>query len=187
MNPIIALVGSSGVGKTSLILAALKEFPDCLAPIRVLTTRARRGSEDDVFCRFVDAKEIQRRRDAGSLVQYLEYAGNVYGCDREDIDGGIQRGCGIQAYVETGIFDLRKAGYSVVVVHILGEGAPEPEAKRKVADEKRAEISLTYDKVIVNSFTPGGFERAAQELQEFIRERCPSCATSSSPVQSPAI
>lgn len=173
MNKIFALVGPSGVGKTSLILEVLKRLPDCFAPIKVMTTRERRGPEDDVFCRFVSKDEIVRRRDGGFLVQYLEYAGNVYGCDRQDIEAVLKEKNGIQAYVESGIADLERAGFEVVPIRVVprGDFVWRDELRLK-EDAERAASNVRYAFEVENAFEAGGFERVADALVGFLKQSC---------------
>lgn len=169
-HPILALVGRSGVGKTTLMMELLTRLPDHVFPIRVLTTRERRGPEDDVFCRFTDAHSIRRMQDNGELVQYLEYAGNVYGSTRADIDHALSQGIGIQAYVESGIVDLRNAGYTVIPIKIISDQPMDREEARKAADAERERIPIDYALTVENRFEEGGLEQAVNDLIRFIRE-----------------
>jgi guanylate kinase len=144
MEKILAFVGSSAVGKTTLMMELLKRMPEKVFPIVTTTTRLWRGPEDDVFCKFVSREHIQNLQESGKLAQYLEYAGNIYGCEWADIDWAVNNGFGIQAYVEPAIFDLRKAGYEVIPIKIISDQEIFRDEKRIVEDQERAKISLDY-------------------------------------------
>lgn len=167
-NPIIALVGKSGVGKTTLMMELLKRLSEKVAPIVVLTNRPKRGPEDEIFCRFVDANYIQNQRDQGLLVQYLEYGGSVYGCAKADIDKALAHGIGLQAYVESGIADLRKHGYRVFPIKVITDQETYRSEERAKEDDKRDTHPVQYALTLQNSFTPGGLEKAVQELISFV-------------------
>ena len=168
MGKILAFVGSSGAGKTTLMMELLKRMPEKVFPIVTTTTRAWRGPEDDVFCKFVTREHIQNLKESGKLAQYLEYAGNTYGCEWVDIDWAVNSGFGIQAYVEPAIFDLRKAEYEVVPIKIVSDQEVFRDEKRVVEDKERAKISLDYALTVKNSFAEGGLEKAVTELINFI-------------------
>lgn len=169
MYPILGLVGPSGSGKSTLILEMGKRFPERVAILKSLTTRAKRGPEDDLFYDFVSVEEMRRREANGRLVQISEYAGNLYAHDREHADALLKDYLGICALVEQGVLNLRGAGYEVKVIKIIPQKSDEvrDEARRK-ADEERKKTELPADLVIENSFESGGFERAAALLSEYI-------------------
>ncbi|MGL5831251.1 MAG: hypothetical protein ACRCZE_03825 [Candidatus Altimarinota bacterium] len=170
-NPILAFVGSSGVGKTTLMMELLKRIPEKVFPIVTTTTRNWRGPEDDVFCKFVSREHIQELKKDGKLAQYLEYAGNTYGCEWVDIDWAVENGFGIQAYVEPAIYDLRNAGYEVIPIKIVADQVNfRDEKKREEEDKERAKIQLDYVLTIENSFIEGGLEKAVQKLLAFIED-----------------
>jgi len=168
MGKILAFVGSSGAGKTTLMMELLKRMPEKVFPIVTTTTRAWRGPEDDVFCKFVTPEHIQNLKESGKLAQYLEYAGNTYGCEWADIDWAVNNGFGIQAYVEPAIFDLRKAGYEVIPIKIVLDQEFFRDEKRLVEDKERAKIPLDFALTVENSFAEGGLEKAVNQLVDFI-------------------
>lgn len=168
MEKILAFVGSSAVGKTTLMMELLKRMPEKVFPIVTTTTRLWRGPEDDVFCKFVTREHIQNLQESGKLAQYLEYAGNIYGCEWADIDWAVNNGFGIQAYVEPAIFDLRKAGYEVIPIKIVSDQEIFRDEKRIVEDQERAKISLDYALTVKNSFAEGGLNQAVKQLMDFI-------------------
>lgn len=169
MKTIFGLVGPSGSGKTTLILEMLAKFPDRLGVAKSLTSRLKRGGEDDVFYDFVSREEMERRRNAGRLVQISDYAGNLYGNDRDELNALLAEKNGIAALVEDGVNNLRRGGYHVTVIKVLPfHNAAITDEMRKKADAERAKSHLPADLVLNNSFAPGGLEKAVAQLAEFI-------------------
>lgn len=88
-NKIIVITGPSGVGKTSLSLAILKDFSDILHLDKCITytTREMRPSEvDGIDYHFVDKADFIRRKEAGEFLETVERYGNLYGTNRLEIE-----------------------------------------------------------------------------------------------------
>ncbi len=169
MKPIVGLVGPSGSGKTTLIEDMIRRFPNRVGVVKSLTTRPRRGPEDDPNYDFVSVEEMRKREATGRLVQISEYAGNLYAHDWDHLNELLKDKIGICALVEQGVRNLRAAKLDIRVVDIVpqgGEGARDE--AREEADKKRAASGLTPDVVVVNDFGPGGLARAADELAKYI-------------------
>ncbi len=168
-NPIIALVGPSGSGKTTIMMEVFKRLPDIVFPMVSLASRPKREPEDDVFYRFVAADVIREKFRQGEMAQFLEYAGNVYGSAKQDIESVLSKGIGMQAYVEQGVIDLRAAGYTVIPVKVSAESLTyRGDEKRIHADTERNKTHLDYQLFLHNSFEPGGLTHAVDQLVEFI-------------------
>jgi guanylate kinase len=169
-KPIIGFVGPSGAGKSTLIVELVRNFSDRLAVIKSLTTRARRGQEDDLFYQFVSADEVRKRETEGRLIQVSEYAGNLYANDQIDLDKLLEYKCGLLAIVEEGVEHFRSKGYTVIVINIIPEDNPaQKDLVRKTADEMRSQLPLNPDLEVVNSFKEGGREEALGKIIEFVR------------------
>ena len=169
MNPILGLVGPSGSGKSTLIKAMVAKHPEKLEISRSLTTRPRRGDEDDLFYTFTTPEDVRDRQARGLLTHFAEYAGNLYATDRNELDELLSHKIGIAALVEDGVRALRKAGYRVIVVKIQPEHyESSSDAERRQADQIRAQTGLEADHTITNSFDPGGLERSLGELETIL-------------------
>lgn len=171
-QPIIGLVGPSAAGKSTLILEMVRLFPSKIGIVKSLTTRPRRGSEDDLFYDFITVEEMRSREQQGRLIQISEYAGNLYAHDRGEVDALLVRRWGICALVEQGVRNLRQAGYEVAIVNVYAvDGGAARDVARANADRERALHPLEPSFVIENSFAEGGLSRSSEALAAFLLER----------------
>ncbi|MFZ2804251.1 MAG: hypothetical protein WA001_03435 [Patescibacteria group bacterium] len=169
-KPLIGFVGPSGAGKSTLMVELVHHLSDKLSVVKSLTTRQRRGQEDDLFYQFVTQDEVRKREAAGRLIQVSEYAGNLYANDKVDIDKLLESKCGLMAIVEEGVQHFRDAGYQVIVVRLIPKHNPaQTDLVRAAADELRTKIPLQADFELENSFKPEGKEKALRELIGYIQ------------------
>ena len=169
-HKLFAFVGPSGSGKTTLIKELIRAFSDEFEECISLTTRPRRGPEDDKFYRFITPDKLREKQEAGKLIQQVEYAGNFYANDRDLTDRQLKRSHCVMALTEQGVKNFIDAGYDVIVIRILPRGyEATSDEQRLQADQDRAKMSIPVHIEILNSFAPGGLESATVELKRLIK------------------
>lgn len=169
-NIIFALVGPSGSGKSTLINGAVRALNENLAIIKSVTTRDKKSVEDELFYDFITIDDFLREEQNDSFVELIEYAGNYYGYLRTDVDAVLSEKNGICAATEHGVIALMRSGYHVKAIKIIPKSQPETRnTKRKKADKERSKLHITCQKEIINSFAPGGKEKVAEELINYIK------------------
>lgn len=170
LRPFVGLIGPSGSGKTTLITEALKQLPNQIRMMKSVTTRPRRGPEDDLSYEFVTREDMLARRDAGHLVNFSEYAGNFYGFDRRVLDETLAHHAGLQAIVESAVEPIRAGGYTLCIVRIIPEGIiNQRSSDRAHADQARAKEHIEADLILHNRFEPGGLAMSTQTFIAFLR------------------
>ncbi|HYE22150.1 MAG TPA: hypothetical protein VD998_01010 [Verrucomicrobiae bacterium] len=168
MNYIIGLVGPSGSGKTALINEALNKVPN-LKVIKSTTTRAPRGPEDDPYYEFLSREKFEKREKNNDFVNVEHYAGNKYGTYKAHLNEILTKHHGIMAIVETAIKKFKDADYKIKVIKIIPLNQQMFRGKkREAADLQRSQVTIEVDKEIMNSFEPGGLEKAALEMIRYI-------------------
>lgn len=168
MTCIIGLVGPSGSGKSTLIQEIIKIFPSIVIA-KSLTTRPKRGLEDDLFYDFVTLSKLREMEIAGRLTHISEYAGHFYSNDKKYLDSLLKNNYGITALVESGVQYLRQAGYEVKVIKIRpSDYTLTSDLARQTADKQRAMSQVLADLEMINSFQPGGLEASVKTLTGFI-------------------
>lgn len=85
MKKILILAGPSGVGKTTLAHALLKAS-DRFELVRSVTTRPPRGDAFDAEYIYITKEEFHRLIKCGGILEHTEYAGNLYGTPRSEIE-----------------------------------------------------------------------------------------------------
>lgn len=169
------LSGPSGVGKDSVIELIRARSPWVWLSVSV-TTRPKRDYEiDGVHYHFVDRAEFRRLVEAGELLEWAEFAGNLYGTPREQVEKQLATGRPALLKIDLqGARQVRRAMPEARLVflappsveelkrRLVGRGTEDPETLRlrlEHADEELA-AEPEFDVTVVND----SVERAADEL-----------------------
>lgn len=157
--------GPSGAGKTSVVegLAAVMPFHFSVS----MTTRSPRpGERDGVDYRFVDRERFLRARDAGELVEWAEYGGNLYGTPVAEVAGPRLRGEDVLLDIEmVGARNVKAAYPEAVLIFIAPPSLEDLERRLRrrgdtsefdiarrlgIARDQIAEAETLFDHRVVN-------------------------------------
>ena len=81
---IFVLVGPPGVGKKSCTLRLNGNHPMDIEILKTLTTQPQRQIYDSLFYDTIGRETCQQHGEAGTLLEYDEFAGHRYGIERAD-------------------------------------------------------------------------------------------------------
>ena len=169
------LSGPSGVGKDSVIELIRARSPWVRLSVSATTRKMREYEVDGVHYHFVSRAEFQRLIDGGQLLEWAEFAGNLYGTPRAEVDGWIAEGRPVLLKIDLqGARQVRAAMAQAQLVflappsieelkrRLVGRGTDDEDTIRRRlahADEEMA-AEKEFDRTVVNDFV----ERAADEL-----------------------
>ncbi|MFC7549849.1 guanylate kinase [Plantactinospora sp. GCM10030261] len=169
------LSGPSGVGKDSVIELIRARSPWVWLSVSVTTRRMRDYEVDGVHYYFVDRPEFERMIASGQLLEWAEFAGNLYGTPRGPVEAHLRRGEPVllkidlqgarqvrQAMPEAQLVFLAPPSVEELKRRLIGRGTDDDETIRRRlahADEELAAES-EFDVTVVNDYV----ERAADEL-----------------------
>ena len=89
---LIVFTGPSGVGKGTLLRRLLKQHPDIQLSISATTRQPRPGEENGKDYYFVSRSDFETMVKNGALLEWAEFAGNLYGTPRQPLEAMIDRG-----------------------------------------------------------------------------------------------
>jgi guanylate kinase len=178
------LSGPSGVGKDAVLAAVRRRHPEVWVSTSV-TTRAPRPTETDgVEYHFVDRDEIAKMIEAGELLEWAEYAGNIYGTPRAPVLQRLAEGRPAFLVIELqGMRQVRKLmpdaqfvflappSFEELERRLVGRGTEPEEVRRERLDQARIELAseAEFDIALVND----SVEHAADELVSLIAHPVP--------------
>ncbi|MEI6624077.1 MAG: guanylate kinase [Actinomycetes bacterium] len=76
---LVVVAGPSGVGKSTIVRAAVKRDPGVWLSVSATTREPRPGEQDGQDYVFLCQSDFQALRDAGGLLEWAQYSGNLYG------------------------------------------------------------------------------------------------------------
>ena len=177
---LIVVSGPSGVGKSSVVRWIRTNNEDVWVSVS-MTTRPKRSDEVDGREYFFVSREVfQQTIDDGQMLEWAEFAGNLYGTPAIAVREKLSSGKTVILEIELqGARQVRKIFPEAVLVFLLppswqdlvdrltGRGTETPEvierrlevAKIELAAESEFDISLTNHEV----------ETTARELLDFAR------------------
>ena len=148
---VIVVVGPSGSGKTTLV----REFFGTPNTLTSFTTRDPRPGEipgKDYY--FVSHEEVDAIRDAGDLLEYVEYNGNRYGYTKSEVLGKLKAEGTVACVATIEGYQYFKSvlGDCVTAIYldIDKETVASHLASRDDSEEKRAERLALYEKEAAN-------------------------------------
>jgi guanylate kinase len=169
------LSGPSGVGKGSVVAEIRRRYPEVWLSVSATTRAPRPGEVDGVQYHFVTRAEFEQMAADGRMLEWAEYAGNLYGTPRGPVEERLA--AGRPALLEIELQGARQVRRAMPEAHLVFLAPPSREelARRLVGrgteDEAAiaerlgvAEVEMAaaceFDVVLVNDT----IEHAAEEL-----------------------
>ncbi|NMF84612.1 guanylate kinase [Nodosilinea sp. P-1105] len=176
---LIVFTGPSGVGKGTLLKALRDRYPALRLSISATTRSPRPGEVDGKDYYFVSRCEFQAMIDRGDLLEWAEFAGNLYGTPRQAVFQQVEAGEWVILEIELeGARQVRESFPKALQVFVLPPSLEELEqrirSRGKDADEAiqrrldRAQVEIEaapeFDRQIVND----DLEVALEQLEQAI-------------------
>lgn len=187
---VVVLAAPSGGGKTTITRELRARLPDEFGySVSATTRRARPGERDGEAYHFLTRDEFLRRRDAGEFLEWAEYAGELYGTLRAEVERVLRAGKHVVLDVEVqGARQVRRAypAPASLIVFVIPpsarvllerlrrrrtESTAELQKRTDIAvDEVETaarEVGQVYDRVLVND----ELETAVRQVIELVYGR----------------
>lgn len=175
-NYAFVLVGDCRVGKTTLASVVVKKMRLRILIIASLTTRAPRDENDKRFSTCISTKRFEEKITSGDFAEFVRIGEHYYGHEQAQLEHVLRSRHGICDATQQGVNELLRRGYNVKPIRIIGKNHEhiqrsfyEKYPDRKDGDSRYNVIPVPYSCTIVNNFTLGGLQIAAQELVAFVR------------------
>jgi guanylate kinase len=163
------------VGKDSVIELIRARSRWVRLSVSVTTRRKRDYEIDGTHYHFVSRAEFQRMVSAGELLESAEFAGNLYGTPRAQVEGYLAQGIPVLLKIDIqGARQVRAAMPDAQLVflappsvqelerRLTGRGTEDPEMIKRRLEHAHEELAAAkeFDEIVVND----SIERAADEL-----------------------
>ena len=185
MGKLIVLTGPSGVGKGTLLRSLLQRHPELYLSVSATTRPPRPGEVDGQDYFFVSRPMFERMIANGELLEWAEFAGNLYGTPRAAVEAQINQGKWVVLEIELeGARQIRKTFAGALRIFILPPSIPELEfrirnrgqdtedaiARRLQRAKEEIDAALEFDLQIVNDDFEKTLDRIEQAL--FVPAMC---------------
>jgi guanylate kinase len=176
------LSGPSGVGKDSVIEMVRARSPWVWLSVSATTRRKRDYELDGVHYHFVTRVEFERMVAADELLEWAEFAGNLYGTQRGPVEARLRGGRPVLLKIDLqGARQVKASVPSALLVflappsveelerRLIGRGTEDPDTIRRRLDHAHEELAAEaeFHVTIVND----NVERAADELVGLLGSR----------------
>lgn len=162
---VLVVSGPSGAGKGTLVERLMKARPECVFSISATTRPIRTGEVDGVQYVFLTRAEFEKRRAAGTFLEWAEVHGQFYATPAQPVDDHVQSGHVVVLDIDVqGGASVRRArpdavsvfvyppSFEVLRQRLVARNTDHPEVvelRLKNAPEEMAQ-SRDYDYLIIN-------------------------------------
>ena len=176
--------GPSGVGKSTVLNALLKEYPDLYFSVSATTREPREGELDGIHYHFIEPENFHKMIEEDAFLEYAEYVGNFYGTPKKYVDEAMEQGCDVILDIEIqGAAQVCAKRPETVRIFIAppsweelerrltarGTDTPEKVQKRLLRAQVELQNASDYDYFVINDTV----EQAVEELRAILcAEHC---------------
>ena len=157
--------GPSGVGKSTVLNALLKEYPDLYFSVSATTRGPREGEVDGVHYHFIAPEFFHQMIEEDAFLEYAEYVGNFYGTPKKFVDAAMDEGRDVILDIEiqgaTQVHNLRPDVVRIFIAppswkelerRLTARGTDSPEKVQKRLLRAKVELQTAdhYDYFVIN-------------------------------------
>ena len=143
---LVVIAGPTGVGKGTVHRRVREELDDGVFSVSLTTRPPRPGERDGVDYRFVDRSTFEAAIAAGELLEWTEYAGNLYGTRLGPVDEAVAQGkVVILDFEQEGAFAVKAIRPETLTIALLPPSMEELERRlhlRGTEDDQAIERRL---------------------------------------------
>jgi guanylate kinase len=177
------LSGPSGVGKGTVVRKVRALYPHVWVSVSCTTRMPRPGEREGREYRFVTRAQFHALAEAGDLLEFAEFAGNLYGTPRAPVEARLAAGeptlleIDLQgarqvraAMPDAQLVFLAPPSWDELERRLTGRGTELTTAVAARLDQARVELAAAdeFDAVVVND----DVDRAAASLVALIEQVC---------------
>src|SRR5919106_3732093 len=152
---ILVLIGPPGVGKKYFTLRLNGNHPMDLEILKTLTTQPLRQIYDSLFYRTVGREIYQQHVEAGTLVEYDEFAGHWYGIERAEAEAILKQKHAVVSATPAGAEALRRSGLSTVIAYLIPASTTLLETHLRQKPESPERLALMQQAATLFKQLPG--------------------------------
>jgi guanylate kinase len=183
---LVVVAGPSGVGKGTVHGRLRRTLPDVTLSVSATTRAPRPGELDGADYHFVDRGTFERMVADGALLEWAEYAGNLYGTPRQPVDEAVAAGRIVLLEIEVqGALQVKEQVPDALLVFLVPPSEAELErrlagrgtedaatvARRLEVAQRELSAQRDFDHVVVND----DLQRCVSEVRGLIEEARADC------------
>lgn len=183
-HQLVVISAPSGGGKNAIIAELLKRIPNSSHLVTTTTRAMREGERNGVDYYFITREQFEERLEKGAFLEHNEYAGNLYGTERMELERQLKHFDVVFSLVEVNgkkSFDrlhiphisifLLPESINILKDRLEQRGGMDPKdiAERLRIAQEELDFASAYDVTVVNK--EGYMQETVEHIAEFLTKR----------------
>ena len=117
---LVVVSGPSGCGKDTVVKTMREKHPEIEVSVSATSRAMREGEAEGVNYYYMTREEFQQKVQAGEILEYTQYNGNLYGTPKHEVDTRIAQGRTVILVIEVeGAGNIRKLYPEALTIFLL--------------------------------------------------------------------